>query len=83
MRILFANIGWMIHYRGYNPKDQIDGGGSYRNDDKHKVYNFMPIDGNCYGYVQPVKWGAINLRRIDRNTETTCFSNASFSRVQT
>lgn len=30
MRILFANIGWMIHYRGYNPKDQIDGGGSYK-----------------------------------------------------
>jgi hypothetical protein len=69
MRILFANIGWMIHYRGYNPKDQIDGGGSYRNDDKHEVYNFMPIDGICYGYVQPVKWGAINLRRIDRNCD--------------
>ena len=41
MRILFANIGWMIHYRGYNPKDQIDGGGSYRNDDKHEVYRIM------------------------------------------
>ena len=41
MRVLFANIGWMIHYRGYNPKDQIDGGGSYRNDDKHEVYNFI------------------------------------------
>lgn len=34
MKILFANIGWMTHYRGKNAKDQIVGGGSYRNDDK-------------------------------------------------
>ena len=67
MKILFANIGWMIHYRGNNAKDQIVGGGSYRNDDKHEAYNFLPINGKCYGYVQPVKWGEINLGRIDKD----------------
>ena len=68
MRILFANVGWMTHYQGYNEKDQIKNGGSWRNDDKHEVYNFFPIDGICYGYVQPVKWAPINLKRIDKNS---------------
>ena len=66
MRILFANIGWMTHYRGNSATDKIVGGGSYRNDDKHEAYNFLPLNGKCYGYVQPVKWGEINLNRIDK-----------------
>jgi hypothetical protein len=68
MRILFANIGWMTHYRGNNKKDQIVGGGSYRNDDKHEAFNFLPISDKCLGYVQPVKWGKIDLSRIDKNS---------------
>ena len=71
MRILFANIGWMAHYRGNNQKDQIVGGGSYRNDDKHEAFNFLPINGKCYGYVQPVRWGGINPNRIDNK----CFED--------
>ena len=67
MKILFANIGWMTHYRGNNARDQIVGGGSYRNDDKHEAYNFLPINGKCYGYVQPVNWGGITLGRIDKS----------------
>ena len=66
MKVLFANIGWMTHYQGNNAKDQIVGGGSWRNDDKHEAYNFLPIKGKCFGYVQPVQWGNINLRRIDK-----------------
>lgn len=67
MKLLFANIGWMTHYQGNNTKDQIVGGGSYRNDDKHEAYNFFPIDGKCFGYVQPVRGGIISLNRIDKN----------------
>ena len=68
MKILFANIGWMAHYRGNNAKDKIVGGGSYRDDDKHEAYNFLPMNGQCYGYVQPVRWGGINTKRIDKNS---------------
>lgn len=64
MKLLFANIGWMSHYRGNNPNDKIVGGGSWDNDDKHEVFNFMPIDGFCYGYVQPSR-DSIRLNRID------------------
>ncbi len=64
--LLFANIGWMTHYRGNCANDQIKGGGSYRDDDKHEAFNYLPIGGKCYGYVQPVRWGKINLSRIDK-----------------
>ena len=63
-KILFANIGWMTHYKGNTKKDQIVGGGSWSNDDKHEAFNFSPIKGKCYGYVQPVRWGTISLNRI-------------------
>jgi hypothetical protein len=75
MRILFANIGWMAHYRGNNAKDQIKGGGSYRDDDKHEAFNFLPINGKCYGYVQPVRWGGINLNRIEAGYQDDKMSN--------
>ena len=64
-RILFANIGWMNYYQGFNSGDTISGGGSYRDDDKHEAYNFQNLNGMCYGYVQPVRWGSIKLSRID------------------
>lgn len=64
-RILFANIGWMTHYCGLNPSDTITGGGSYKDDDKHETYNFQNLDGWCYGFVQPVRWGSICLENID------------------
>ena len=54
----------MTHYKGNTKKDQIVGGGSWSNDDKHEAFNFSPIKGKCYGYVQPVRWGAISLNRI-------------------
>ncbi|MBR3090221.1 MAG: DUF3883 domain-containing protein [Prevotella sp.] len=68
-RILFANIGWMIHYNGQSSNDTISGGGSYRDDDKHEAYNFMDLNGWCYGYVQPVGNGNIYLSRIDANID--------------
>lgn len=66
MRVLFANIGWMTHYQGNSAKDMIVGGGSYRNEDKHEAYNFQNLKGKYYGYVQPVRFGKIKLKRIDK-----------------
>lgn len=54
----------MILYRGNNSKDMIVGGGSYKNEDKHEAFNFLPINGYCYGYVQPNQ-DTITLERID------------------
>lgn len=69
IRILFANIGWMTHYRGYSQKDKIKGGGGHPNEDKHEQYNFYPINGKCYGYVEPPgRTGAtLNINRIDNS----------------
>jgi len=61
-RIIFANIGWMAHYRGITDNDMIVGGGSYDPNDKHEVYNFLDIEGKYYGYVQN---GKTDLARIE------------------
>ena len=70
-RLIFANIGWMIHYQGQSSNDTISGGGSWRDDDKHEVYNFQNLKGWCYGYVQTVRLSDINLLRIDHNIQET------------
>ena len=66
MRLLFANIGWMEHYKGNCKADMIVGGGSWDNNDKHEAFNFQDLNGSCYGYVQAVR-GKINLSRIDKS----------------
>ena len=65
MRVLFANIGWMEHYKGNCDADMIVGGGSYENEDKHEAFNFQDFNGICYGHVQTVRYSKINLTRID------------------
>ncbi|MBD5178409.1 MAG: DUF3883 domain-containing protein [Bacteroidales bacterium] len=67
-KILFANIGWMVNYNGQHQSDQILGGGSYSDADKHEVFNFQDLNGKCYGYVQ-AKYDTINLSRIDSSVE--------------
>ena len=66
MRLLFANIGWMQHYKGNCNADMIVGGGSWDNKDKHEAFNFQDLNGLCYGYVQAVG-DKINLSRIDKS----------------
>lgn len=65
MRILFANIGWMEHYKGNCDADMIVGGGDYDDKDKHEAFNFQELNGACYGFVQTVRSSKINLCRID------------------
>lgn len=63
-KVLFANIGWMIHYEGLTSSDTIRGGGYQPENQKHEAYNFKPYRGRCYGYVQPQGKG-INISRIN------------------
>lgn len=67
-RILFANIGWMISYRGQSISDKISGGGSYSDVDKHEAFNFKDLNGKCYGYLQPAS-DCIDLQRIDSSLQ--------------
>ncbi len=72
-KILFANIGWMIHYEGNTSIDTIQGGGSYPASSKLETFLFQSIDGVDYGYVQPGgnsnKSHTIKLERIDPNAK--------------
>lgn len=64
MKIFIANIGWMMDYKGQSKKDQIIGGGSYSNANKHEVYNFQDNGGYCYGHVE-TNGKRLRLYRID------------------
>ncbi|MBR4129226.1 MAG: DUF3883 domain-containing protein [Bacteroidaceae bacterium] len=63
-KVLFANIGWMVHYKGGTDKDIIVGGGNYFDENKHETFNFQNVNGKCFGYVQNVKGASINMARI-------------------
>ena len=51
MPTIFFNTAWMDHYRGQSEDDLPRDGGSWA--EKHEVCNFLPVDGSCYGFVQP------------------------------
>lgn len=71
--MLLLRVGWMDHYRGVAAGDRITGGGSFvaANEYGHEMFNFQPIAGRVYGYVQPVvseeRWSdaTINLSKIN------------------
>lgn len=54
MKVLFCNIGWMKYYEGVTDEDPILFGGSYNEKFKDGVeqYNFVDINGYCYGFVE-------------------------------
>jgi hypothetical protein len=59
---IYFNIAWMDKYQGITDSDTPLDGGSWA--DKHEVCNFLPVDGKCYGYVQPPNGENINIARI-------------------
>lgn len=72
MTLLFCNIGWMEHYKGLSDSDQIQGGGSYVEEEGrgHEVCNFSEYKGRVYGYVEPVgkpENKQIKLERLGAN----------------
>lgn len=72
MGIVFFNVGWMEYYQGLSTNDQIQGGGSYVQEEGmgHEVCNYAVHRGIVYGYVQPpgskrqAGGGRINLERV-------------------
>ncbi|WP_454845311.1 protein NO VEIN domain-containing protein [Ralstonia thomasii] len=66
---LVCNIGWMRSYRGVTKDDAILGGGRYVQVNRmgHEACNFLPIDGQLYGYVQPVG-KRIRIERLGANS---------------
>lgn len=66
MKILFCNITYMNHYIGNIEKDKPKGGGSWvkKHQDAHEKWNFLNVDGRCYGFVQN-KGDEFRIERID------------------
>ena len=53
MKILFCNITYMNHYVGNIEEDIPHGGGAWvkTHKDAHEKWNFLNVNGNCYGFV--------------------------------
>lgn len=55
MRIIFCNITYLKYYDGRvigEVKPQTGGRWVQENEDAHEKWNFLNMDGKCYGYVQ-------------------------------
>lgn len=73
-RIIFARVGQMTFYKGVRDDDTRPRGGGRYNRTKigHEAYNFLPVDGNLYGYFQPSMAGdGIKLRRVSGQVALT------------
>ena len=53
MKILFCNIAYMNQYVGNIEQDIPKGGGAWvaQHKDAHEKWNFLNVNGNCYGFV--------------------------------
>jgi TIR domain len=69
MPMLMLHAAWMRDYSGLESGDQLLGQHSWLkeredgDDEGHEIYNFLPIDGKCYGYA-PVPKRVINLANL-------------------
>jgi len=74
-KLLFLNIGWMKNYRGLKDGDRIEGGGNFvtQNGFGHEVFNFQPINGKMFGFVEPKTTSArhgrnsLHLEKIEQS----------------
>ena len=70
--MIFLNTAWMKHYRGITKDDRPMHGGEYIKDNVFgsEIFNFLPYNGDLYGYVQPPRGGnahprgVINIERL-------------------
>ena len=53
MKIMFCNVTYMNHYVGNIEEDIPHGGGAWvkKHKDAHEKWNFLNLNGNCYGFV--------------------------------
>lgn len=58
--MLFLRIGWMRFYEGHSDDDKIHGGGAFVREHGygHEMFNFLPFNARCYGYVRTTGGGA-------------------------
>lgn len=76
MPILICHVVWMPQYAG---EDEVHPGGfDYVRDEGfgYELFNFKPIGGVCYGFVQ-VRTGVINITRLGANRSDTFFDGAT------
>ena len=54
MKVLFCNIAYMNHYTGNIEADIPKGGGAWveQHKDAHEKWNFLNVNGECFGFVQ-------------------------------
>ena len=71
-KVIFFNIGWMKYYQGITDKDSLQNGGKFTDENEygHEIFNFLPFNGDMYGYVQPSGKGdyfnrSINIDKLD------------------
>lgn len=55
--MLFLRIGWMRFYQGLSDNDHIHGGGTFVRERGygHEMFNFLPVNGQVFGYVRPTR----------------------------
>jgi Domain of unknown function (DUF3883) len=71
LMVLFARIGWMKFYAGPIAGDEkpIGGGGYNETNVGLELFNFKPLAGHLYGYVEANE--GINLGRIQRSCKNS------------
>lgn len=67
MKILFCNITYMKKYVGITDDDMTTKGGAWveKNKDAHEQWNFLNVDGCCYGFVMNTG-DCFAIERIDK-----------------
>ena len=73
MSMVLFHIGWMKNYQDITDDDPIIGGGGFvvENERGGEIFNFLPIDGDCYGYVRQTS-NTINMSRVGAEAIADC-----------
>ncbi len=62
-RLVFINVGWMVSYQGPTNDPTLGGHGWLKTHDYgHEAWNYLPHEGNLYGYVP--RSARINIDRL-------------------
>lgn len=71
MKIIFCNVSYMKNYIGKTEYDMPEGAGRWvkENNDAHEKWNFLNMDGNCYGFVQ-INGNNFSIERIEDADKT-------------
>lgn len=71
--VLF-NVAWMREYQGPTPWDKPINGGKWveENGEGAEMWNFLPANGVCRGYVRSTGGGSLDLRRLGGSDADEC-----------